>query len=169
MIETRQISLVYQRIGELLAVAAARFRWKVLPAVEISFDLTGRAAGQMQARNGQVRLRFNVVPMRQDFDRFLKEVVGHEVAHAVVFWQYGARVKPHGPEWRAVMALFGLEPRRCHDYAVEPARRLTRYRYRCGCREHELTAIRHHRVQRGEREYRCRHCGRKLIRVTDDS
>ena len=168
MIEPQHIAQVYRRLGALLAVAARHFDWKVLPAAEVSFDLRGQAAGQMQVRGRQVRLRFNAVLLQRDFDQFLEEVVAHELAHAVVHWRYGGRVKPHGPQWREVMTLFGVTPKRCHDYEdLRPVRRLQRYRYRCGCREHQLTAIRHRRIQRGEREYLCKSCGHRLTWVQD--
>ncbi|BCX88081.1 hypothetical protein MIN45_P0448 [Methylomarinovum tepidoasis] len=162
--EIPQIAQIYQRLGELLALAGAHFRWQVLPAFEVAFDLRGKAAGQMVAGRSGVRLRFNPVLLRQNWEDFLHTVVAHELAHAVVWWQYGRRAKPHGPEWQAVMRLFGLEPQRCHDYDVAggQARRLQRFRYRCGCREHALTSIRHGRIQRGEREYVCKFCGQRL-------
>ncbi len=170
MVEPEHIAQIYARLGRLLALAAQRCGWKVLPAFEVAFDLKGRAAGQMQVRGRQVRLRFNPVLMTQNWDDFLETVVGHELAHAVAYWRHGRRIRPHGPEWQEIMGWFGLAPQRCHDYDVSASqvRRLPRFRYRCECREHWLTSIRHGRIQRGERDYVCRNCGAKLVWVPEE-
>ncbi len=169
-VNPEQVSEVYGRIGELLAVAARHFGWKVLPALEVSFDLKGQAAGQMQLRGKQMRLRFNPALMAQNRDHFIRTAVGHELAHAVAALVYGRKIKPHGREWQSIMVLFGLEPERCHDYDLSrvKVRRLQRFRYRCACREHELTSIRHRRIQSGERSYICRACGQKLTLAGED-
>jgi len=62
------------------------------------------------------------------------------------------------------MTAFGLEPSRCHEFdlAQVSTRRQRRFRYRCDCREHELSATRHNRILRGEQRYSCRKCGREL-------
>ncbi|WP_152485969.1 SprT-like domain-containing protein [Methylohalobius crimeensis] len=168
-IDSAQMAAVYERLGELLAIAARRFQWRILPGFEVGFDLKGQAAGQMQIRQGKVRLRFNAVLMRDNREHFLRVTVAHELAHAVAYWVYGKKIQPHGEEWQSIMALFGLEPRRCHDYDVTHAqvRRLQRFTYRCGCREHDLTSIRHRRIQEGERTYVCKHCREKLEWVVE--
>jgi SprT protein len=86
--------------------------------------------------------------------------VPHETAHLVVFRLFGPGMQPHGREWRAIMGLFGAEPTRCHDYDVDglQARQLRRYHYRCACRSHQVTSIRHNRIMRGQ-TYLCRRCG----------
>lgn len=169
-VRPEQVGDVYRRLGELLAIAARHFGWKVLPGIEVSFDLKGQAAGQMQLQGKQLRLRFNPILMNQNYQHFIEVAVGHELAHAVAALVYGRKIKPHGLEWQSIMVLFGLEAERCHDYDVSQAqvRRLQRFRYRCACREHELTVIRHRRIQSGEREYICRSCGQKLTLIEQD-
>ncbi len=164
-----QVADVYHRLGMLLAVAAHHFGWKVLPGLEVSFDLKGQAAGQMQLRSKQIRIRFNPVLMAQNYEHFINVAVGHELAHAVAALVFGPKIKPHGREWQSIMVMFGLEADRCHDYDLSQVRvrRLQRFRYRCACREHELTVIRHRRILSGERSYHCRSCGQKLTLVEE--
>ncbi len=166
----RQVAKIYHRLDELLAVAAQHYQWKVLPAIEVRFDLKGKAAGQMQARGKQIILRFNPILMAQNFDHFVQVAVGHELAHAVAYLQYGKKIQPHGKEWQQVMALFELPPDRCHDYDTSQSqvRRLRRFRYRCACREHELTIIRHRRIQSGQQQYFCKGCRQPLIPMEGD-
>ncbi|KXJ41631.1 MAG: hypothetical protein AXA67_04705 [Methylothermaceae bacteria B42] len=166
----RQVAKIYHRLGELLAVAAQHYQWKALPAIEVRFDLKGKAAGQMQALGKQIILRFNPILMAQNFDHFVQVAVGHELAHAVAYLQYGKKIQPHGKEWQQVMALFELPPDRCHDYDTSQSqvRRLRRFRYRCACREHELTIIRHRRIQSGQQQYFCKGCRQPLIPMEGD-
>ncbi len=155
-----------ERTLDLLERAALHFG-KPMPRVEIRFDLGGRAAGQARFRNGRPPLiRYNSDLLARNGERFLAQTVPHEAAHVVVFALHPWGTRPHGPEWRAVMALFGAEARRCHEYDTDhlPGRRLRRFEYRCGCRRHLLTSIRHNRALRGQR-YLCRRCGQTLIPV----
>jgi SprT protein len=133
---------------------------------EIRFDLRGKGAGQFRSRDGlHCEIRFNRELLARNGERFLHQTVPHEVAHLVVFRLFGPGARPHGAEWQAIMRLFGAEPERCHDYDVEgiQTRRLRRYHYRCACRSHLLSSIRHNRVLRGQ-TYRCLACGQALQR-----
>jgi hypothetical protein len=60
----------------------------------------------------------------------LDEVLVHEVAHIVCHWRHG-RVRPHGREWKALMAQAGLRARvRLDpvDVRLPPRRRRARRR-----------------------------------------
>jgi predicted SprT family Zn-dependent metalloprotease len=48
--------------------------------------------------------------MRQN-RQVLFETLCHEAAHIAAYYLYGARAKPHGPEWQSLLKLAGLEPR----------------------------------------------------------
>lgn len=138
-----------------------------LEPVALRFDLRGRSAGQYRTHPHPI-IRYNAEMAAAQFEAFCQRTPPHEVAHHLVAQLYGSRrVKPHGPEWRAVMEAFGVEPSRCHDYDLEQVsvRRQRRFRYRCGCREHQLSATRHNRILRGEQSYQCRSCGKILTRA----
>jgi SprT protein len=147
----------------LLALAERHFRCPI-PTPEVRFDLRGQAAGQARLAAGQAgQIRYNDRLLRDNPAEFLAQTVAHEVAHLVAYRVFGPRIRPHGREWRAVMALFGAPPQRCHRFAVarDATRRLPRPPSHCACRTHALTSIRHNRVQRGQRYY-CRACGQAL-------
>lgn len=137
---------------------------------EIRFDLRGQAAGQCVWRPGRAPLlRFNLALARCHPQDFLATTVAHEVAHLATVACHG-RVRPHGPEWQAMMRHLGIAtPQRCHDYAIEKAavRRQRRWDYRCDCRLHQVTTTRHKRMQEQGMKYLCRHCGGALCRVAD--
>ena len=93
---------------------------------------------------------------------FLLQTVPHEAAHLIAHELFGSRIRPHGPQWQAIMTdLYLLPATRCHDYPVQ-RRRGMRYLYRCGCQAHiPFTPQRHALVKRGRR-YLCRLCGDML-------
>jgi SprT protein len=153
-----------QRVVEVtcatIAQAAGLFdrRFAEIP---VSFALRGRAAGMYVVRGGQRAIRYNPYIFARYFSDNLVNTVPHEVAHYVTDVLYGLRrVRPHGPEWRAVMRAFGAEPVATCRYDLDgiPVRRQRRYRYRCGCMTHSVSAVRHRRIQDGSARYHCRHC-----------
>ena len=164
------IVLARSRTRTLLESAARHFGL-VTPRVETRFDLRGRGAGQVRRQVGEVwAVRYNPALLSRHGEDFLARTVPHEVAHIIAFHRHGPRIQPHGPEWQAIMHLFGVPPTRCHDYDVSDlqTRTLDRFPYRCGCRSHLLTSIRHGRILRGQR-YLCRACGQALVPAAVDS
>jgi len=154
-----------KRFTQTLLTKAGEHFGVVLHPVEIRFDLRGKAAGMVRfSSSGPPVIRYNRALLEKYHDSFIRQTVPHEVAHIVVAAHYPFRVAPHGPEWRRVMVFFGAEPKRCHNYQVDglDVRRLSRFSYRCGCREHMITAIRRNRIARGQRYY-CRSCRKPLI------
>ncbi len=156
-----------QRAAELtrtlLQRAALAYRIAV-PGLEIRFDLRGATAGQARVLGARrFLIRYHPELLARQPAPFLARTVPHEVAHVVTFCRYGNRVRPHGPEWRALMGFFGADATRCHDFDLTdlPRRSLERFPYHCACGEHSLTSIRHRRIQRGTR-YRCPSCGETL-------
>lgn len=141
-----------------------------LPDPIIRFDLRGQAAGQAQWRvNARPLLRFNLDIARRHQADFLASTVPHEVAHLVTMSCHG-RTRPHGSEWRSVMAYLGIpDPKRCHQYTLEEStlKQQRRWTYRCDCRNHELSTTRHKRVQKGTTQYHCRRCGTALRSSAD--
>jgi SprT protein len=151
----------------LLGVAAGHFRAKIA-VPSIRFDLRGKAAGQVRiVRDRTCLVRYNAALLIRHPSAFLAQTVPHETAHVVVFHVHGPRGRPHGGEWQSVMRLFGAVPERCHSFEVDglQTRRLRHYDYHCGCRAHQLSSIRHNRVQAGQL-YLCRRCGQALQPVS---
>lgn len=143
--------------------AARRYGCELAPPA-IGFDLRGTAAGQVRIDRQHWQIRYNALLLEQNAERFLQRTVPHEVAHLVTYQLYGRRVRPHGREWRGVMRDFGADPTRCHsfDTRLSRVRHLRTFHYRCACQRHELTSIRHNRIQRGM-VYLCRNCQRPLV------
>lgn len=152
-------------------IRAERHFGQRLPRPQVAFDLSGDTAGKAvfsRRLERPTRLRFNPVILETNLEPFLARTVPHEVAHCIAFTRHGADIRPHGPEWKAVMRLLGIEdPQRCHRYTVPShayRRKRRRHIYHCGCEgyEHKLSSVRHNRIQREGRQYRCRDCKQRL-------
>ena len=161
-LDPHQQRLVLDRTGHMVDLAAAAFGLK-LQTPAVSFDLKGRAAGMFRVRSAVAEIRYNPWIFARWFQQNLAETVPHEVAHFVVYSRYRRRMRPHGPEWREVMQLFGVPPRVTCDYRPEdiadlPGRRLRYFDYTCDCTTHRVSSIRHNRMAAGKAHYQCRRC-----------
>lgn len=138
---------------------------RVFPAVPVLFDLKGTACGMYKLWRDRRVIRFNPWIFARYYEDSLATTVPHEVAHYLTDMVYGLRhIRPHGAEWKRLMAVFGADDSVRSDYSLEgiPRRTMSRHAYRCNCRVHQLSALRHGRVLRGLSQYRCRACGDML-------
>ena len=157
------INRAQQKTHALLNQAELHFG-RGMPLVQIRFDLKGKAAGSVQwVRGSDPLIRYNGQLLNENGETFLQQTIPHEVAHVVAYRLHGHKIRPHGQEWQQVMALFGAEARRCHQFDTRQSqsRQLRQFDYRCGCRDHRLSSIRHNRATRGQ-VYLCRQCGQSL-------
>lgn len=159
----RQQAEVVERTAYFCHLAERLYRLR-LPDLRVDFDLTGTTAGLFEVHGKAVRVRYNPWIFARYYRDSLDNTVPHEVAHFVVHQRYRRRMKPHGAQWRAVMADFGANPEVTFRYDLSgiPTRRQRVHRYLCGCREHELSSTRHNRVQRGAARYACVSCAGPL-------
>lgn len=133
--------------------------------IPVSFELRGRAAGMYRVQHGRRLIRYNPYLFARYFEDNLANTVPHEVAHYVTDVLHGLRnVRPHGREWQAVMRALGARPEVSCRYDLDgiPVRRQRRFGYRCACTTHQLSTVRHRRVQSGRARYLCRRCGNPL-------
>lgn len=164
-LEPAQAGLVRAAVAARFDQAASHYQCEfAVPPVR--FDLIGGTAGMHCVRGQTMWLRFNPWLFARYWEDSIENTVAHEVAHAVV-WQRtrGRRVPPHGAAWREVMALFGADASVTCRYDLEgiPCRMQQRYFYRCECREHAISAVRHNRIRKGLARYHCRYCRGALL------
>ncbi|MGR9091021.1 MAG: SprT family zinc-dependent metalloprotease [Gammaproteobacteria bacterium] len=139
--------------------------------IPVHFDLIGRTAGMYRVVSGEPQIRYNPYLFAKYYDENVTTTVPHEVAHYLTDAVYGYRnVKPHGREWRNVMRVLGANDAVRCDFDLEgiPVRRYRTIRYVCRCRAHELTSVRHNRVQRQRARYFCRACRTELMPAADE-
>ncbi len=139
--------------------------------IPVAFDLIGLSVGMFVSDSDGQCIRYNPWIFAKYFEENLRDTVPHEVAHYIVACRHAPkrgrkRVKPHGPEWQQIMQLFGANPQvTCeYDFTGVPQRRQQRYVYYCECREHEVSATVHNRIQRRRAQYVCQYCDAGLRR-----
>lgn len=135
-----------------------------VPAMVLRIDLRGHVAGQCvmpRLRKEACIIRINRDLLLRYPQEMLEETIPHEVAHAVVYALWGRKVRPHGDEWKSVMAHFGKAPSRTHSMKTTSTRQCRQvFQYVCGCdqRIHELGLTRHRRIIEKKMKYICRDC-----------
>ena len=155
-------ALAFARLQALWALAQPRLGRRRLSPPTMAFYRGRTDAGRAHQR--EQRIEINEDLLERHPDAMLGETIAHELAHVLVFQLFGRRARAHGPEWQAVMReWFGVTPQRTHSFDLEglQVRRQQRHRYHCGCREHALSTVRHHRALRGV-DYRCVACQGRL-------
>ncbi len=166
-IDTRKQQEIIAEVDRYLLMAEGLYQC-CFDMIDIRFDLKGKVAGMYKVTFGRGAqdfervLRFNPWLFATYPDDIWCNTIPHEVAHYIVDCLHGfSNVRPHGKEWRAVMAAFGAEPLVRANYDLEgiPVRKVQRYSYRCDCREVLLSSQRHRKIQSLSAVYRCRDCG----------
>lgn len=97
-------------VGEWIAEWASAWSVTDLASmVRVGFsDRLTRALGRCTPETGSIRLNRKLSKTNHEI---LREVLCHEVAHIAVWRLYGRSARPHGAEWRELVALAGYEPR----------------------------------------------------------
>lgn len=149
-------------------------------AVEISFNLKGRCSGMYRIKYGKSRIftrqqreiRYNPYIFSKYFEDNYATTIPHEVAHYVTDIIYGLKnIKPHGKEWKAVMHAFGADASVTANYDLSgiPLKKQSLFTYRCDCRDHQLTSIRHNKINKHRYQYYCRYCKQTLKYKSEDN
>lgn len=138
------------------------------PVIPIHFNLSGHTIGMYKFWRKQKVIRYNASIFAKYFEENLRDTVPHEVAHYIVDMRYPRKNRrPHGAEWKAVMADFGADDSRTATYDLTdiPKRKYSTMPYQCSCQQHELGIRRHNKVIKRQTNYFCRKCGDVLKAV----
>lgn len=159
---------VEKRVDEVLLLASYAY-----PAEMVSFkrptvdyNLRGNTAGT--AKYGYHHISLNSDLLNENKDLFIKQTVGHELAHLIAYHVYPLVSTPHGKEWKRVMRAIGLPAIRCHTYNTDKAavKHKVKYQYACACRRDiVLSSVRHNRIVRQGVVYTCPRCNHRITLV----
>ena len=100
-----------------------------LPPVRVSGRMR-RTLGSYMPTRRQIAISSRLLAMGDDAD--LRQVVLHEVAHAIVHARFGEKASAHGMEFRAVCRELDVKPRRYVDVITEKWRSRVRFLSKCG-------------------------------------
>jgi len=127
------------------------------------------------SETGVSTLKLNPALLNELKDKYINEVVVHEVAHAAVNAYIRPntyrRVMPHGKEFKQMCRILGISgaatTKIAKDSKILNSKKKKRatVTYKCDCQTHELSKIRHNRIQKGEATYSCRTCRTKLVKA----
>lgn len=125
---------------------------------EYLFNQRGKSAGTAHLQRNIIK--FNPILFAQNKNEFMEQVVAHEVAHLIVYQQYG-KVRPHGKEWQHVMLnVFNCPPLTTHSLDIKDVLG-KQFSYQCLCTTHQLSIRRHNKVLKGAK-YLCKRCKGEL-------
>ncbi|PXY98561.1 SprT family zinc-dependent metalloprotease [Gilliamella apicola] len=120
---------------------------------KIVYRSKGSIAGSAILNRWEIQL--NTTMLCENGEKFIEEVVPHELAHLITFQIYG-KVKPHGKEWQYIMSeIMKLHPKVTHNFNFKRKE----YVYICDCQEHYLSSIRHNKIEKNKISYQCLKCG----------
>lgn len=126
----------------------------------ICYRSKGRIAGTAHLKEWLIQLNVDMLITHQQ--PFIDEVVPHELAH-LINYKLNGRVKPHGLEWRQIMINIMKEiPQTTHHFQIQSDKTKS-YDYTCQCQTHQLSTIRHNRIQQKKIKYFCKKCNNELL------
>ncbi len=123
-----------------------------LPSVRVSGRMR-RTLGSYTPTKKLISISSRLLALGNDGD--IREVVLHEVAHAIVHSRWGERPTAHGKEFRSVCQEIGAKPRRYVDVSTDDWD--SRIRYLSKCESCHVSIVRKRRMK----SVRCA-CGTKL-------
>jgi len=100
-----------------------------LPPVRVSGRMR-RTLGSYTASKRRIAISSRLLAMGDDSD--VRQVVLHEVAHAIVHARFGKKASAHGSEFRAVCRELDVRPRRYVDVMTEKWQSRIRFLSKCG-------------------------------------
>jgi SprT protein len=126
-------------------------------------------SGRLKSSLGRTRVDVHKVSLNPLLtsanEKLLDEVLCHELAHIAIYERFGASVKPHGPEWTALVRQAGFEPRLRHGVTGKmPPTATRRFEHLCPV----CQIVRY--AKRSMTQWRCESCvdagleGKLLIR-----
>ena len=100
-----------------------------LPPVRVSGRMR-RTLGSYTPPRKQIAISSRLLAMGDEAD--VRQVVLHEVAHAIVHARFGEKTSAHGREFRAVCDELDIKPRRHVDVTTEKWQSRVRFLSKCG-------------------------------------
>lgn len=148
-----KIAACYLKVGHKLGLP-----WQ---PIRITFDLKGVVGGRAWGSMNLIQINPGFVDT-DHWEDLLHQTIPHEYAHILAHKKYTHRVG-HGSEWKYIMRLMGLEPRRCHNYDLSKVIKVIEYK--CSCQVHQYSTRRHAQVVKYGTRYICRMCKTTIERV----
>ncbi len=169
-VDNRQIAK--DELNKLNALVKSIFGVEL--SYDLRFDLKGISTiGQCRKfKDNHYIIRLHKPLMEYFGIVYLKDVLLHEVSHAVQMSLYKSRVKPHGKEWRHIVSTLQDSPYSAKNrpsyseyFKLHVNKNRKKFKYECCCEKpHFLSLIRHNRATKRGFVYTCKICKKPLIK-----
>jgi len=128
-------------------------------AIDLEIKNMGTCGGKAIFNGiGKTKIVINSQILDNYTDTDIIDTVVHEVGHVISVLVYGwDNGKGHGKKWKSLMTGIGANYERCHTLNLKPKRKVKQFLYKCGCRDHTITSIKHNRYLKGTK-YECNFC-----------
>jgi SprT protein len=147
-------------------------KWGVTVRVRVVYKLdTEREYGSYCPNHKVIDLNKDLL---EEYGKlYIDDVVVHEFVHALVDAYFPSgfngrkRVMDHGKEFKAFCSHFGNDGKATTSLFSDSklknhARKMAMFEYKCSCRTHTISKIKHNKILRGQ-ERICRYCKDTLI------
>lgn len=152
-----QLNSVYNSVHKYIELGNKLYDKKI-NNISVEIDLNGANAGMAITRsNGYHSIRLNQHLIISNFERFLNDVIPHEIAHIFAFLNHPNLKRHHGKEWKSVMANFGVEAITKHDMKIDHLVKTNRYKISCCCGTSLISSHRRTKMLKGI-SYKCSKC-----------
>lgn len=160
---------IYEKVNSVYRSACEMFDIEELGLL-VFFDKKSRSVAGT-ANFEKRELNFNMKLAEENEEEFLKETVGHEVAHIVAHQVFGKNCK-HNKNWKYIMVKMGLKPEIYHKFiTAKPVRRkVQKFSYSCECGRgvHKISKNLHTKITKGSGKAYCRKCNKIIFRLVSD-
>jgi SprT protein len=153
-------------VQELMAIVNDKFNSNIITP-EVRFHRSNNKMKNSKAL-GLAARNCSYVSFNMDYAESYPEdfhlTVRHEISHIVQFSLFPNAKQAHGPQFRKICVFLGGTGATKSTYAtVDTSFDPKRYvMYKCGCRKHTISKIRHSKIVKGTQTYSCRYCRTKI-------
>jgi len=162
---------IIAKVEECFQIAERYYSHKFERAREIRFKRNGTVGGSYNYKHRRITFQLDLA--EQYPEKYLNEIVQHEVAHCIqydVYFKGYYRIKPHGREWQYVMRnVYKLSPKTTHDMdcSATKTKIQRRWSWFCNCQEHRVSTRKHNLMTRNLQSdcssgWECVKCGSSL-------
>ena len=151
-----------QNVKRALEIGALKLKINV-PFDGVQFFKKSKVAGYVKPFDNSI-VYLNLELLKANIQAFANDTIPHEVAHILAMKYIVKRNLPaeshHGKTWKMIMKkVYGLEPLRCHYMNTDGiGKKVKKFKYICACSKHEIGVVRHNKIEKNKRAYKCLKC-----------
>lgn len=137
------------------------------PRISIDADITKLkigCTGRASSNSTTIQLSSEYLNYHKEY--VMNQTIPHEICHLYQFAYHPRAKQAHGPEFRRLMMVLGLQGNTCHNLGLAQGqvRKSTRVTYKCACQSHEITKNMAAKIEARPTAYFCKSCKKHLTK-----